>query len=315
VLFGDAAADRASLAIADFNGDGNLDVATVQHYQDAEYNNHGDLSVLLGNGDGTFQKAFALAGGMTSMAAGDFNADGNSDLVLSGDDGNSFGVVQVLLGNGQGGFTSTTPYQLSSPAVALAVGDINGDGKLDAVALLANGWTLLGKGDGTFVEPDPWYTYEFSTAWVARQAALGDYTGDGQLDVIFAGDTIAVHRGCGDGFFEGPINHAGNGNLHTAVATGDFNGDGRLDAITSDADTGSLSEMLGNGDGTLTYAGAYATGAAPAAVAVGDFNGDGRPDAVAANADSGSVSVVPQQRSLARHEQLAGDQRRVRRGG
>jgi chitinase len=72
----------------------------------------------------------------------------------------------------------------------------------------------------------------------------------------------------------------------------DFNGDGHLDAVTSDADTGTVSLMLGNGDGTLTYAGAYATGASPAAVAVGDFNGDGRPDVAAANAGSNTVSVL-----------------------
>ena len=287
-----AGADRASLATADFNGDGNLDVATVQHYQDAELYNHGDVRVLLGNGDGTFQPGFSAVGGKMSVAVGDFNADSHVDLVTSGDDGNSFGVVQVLLGNGQGGFASAAPYAMSSPAVYLAVGDINGDGKLDAMALLNNGWTLLGKGDGTFVQPDPWYLYELDNTPGARQLALGDYTGDGTHDVVFVGETISVHRGFGDGLFDEPLDHAGNGGLQTAVATGDFNGDGRLDVVTSNADTGTLSEMLGNGDGTLAATSPYAVGLSPASVAVGDFNGDGRPDAVTANAGSGTISVL-----------------------
>jgi hypothetical protein len=80
--------------------------------------------------------------------------------------------------------------------------------------------------------------------------------------------------------------------LHTGVVVADFNGDGRLDAVTSDADTGTISELLGNGNGTLTYAGAYAVGSSPTAVAVGDFTGDRRPDVAAANAGSNTVSVL-----------------------
>ena len=80
--------------------------------------------------------------------------------------------------------------------------------------------------------------------------------------------------------------------MHTGVAVADFNGDGKLDAVTSDADTGTVSLMLGNGNGTLTYAGAYAVGSSPSAVAVGDFNGDGRPDVAAANGGSNTVSVL-----------------------
>jgi hypothetical protein len=76
------------------------------------------------------------------------------------------------------------------------------------------------------------------------------------------------------------------------VAVADFNGDGKLDAVTSDADTGTVSLMMGNGNGSLTYVGAYAVGASPSAVVVGDFNGDGRPDVAAANAGSNTVSVL-----------------------
>src|SRR5262249_2682074 len=72
----------------------------------------------------------------------------------------------------------------------------------------------------------------------------------------------------------------------------DFNGDGRLDAVTSDADTGTVSELLGNGNGDLTYTGAYTVGSSPSALAVGDFNGDGRPDVGGADGGLNTVSVL-----------------------
>src|SRR3954452_21720573 len=92
--------------------------------------------------------------------------------------------------------------------------------------------------------------------------------------------------------FASAIRHTANSSMHTGVVVADFNGDGKLDAATSDADTGTVSELLGNGNGTLTYAGAYAVGSSPSAIAVGDFNGDGRPDVAVANAGSNTVSVL-----------------------
>jgi hypothetical protein len=80
--------------------------------------------------------------------------------------------------------------------------------------------------------------------------------------------------------------------MHTGVASGDFNGDGKPDVVTSDGDTGTVSLLLGNGDGTVRYIGAFAIGSSPSAVAVGDFNGDGRPDVAAANGGSNNVSVL-----------------------
>src|SRR5207248_6209456 len=122
--------------------------------------------------------------------------------------------------------------------------------------------------------------------------AIGDFTGDGIPDLVAAGRTVDILVGHGDGTFDSPISYSANGSNHPGVAVADFNGDGKLDAVTSDADTGTVSLMLGNGTDTLTYAGAYAVGSSPAAVAVGDFNGDGRPDVAAANAGSNTVSVL-----------------------
>jgi hypothetical protein len=174
------------------------------------------------------------------------------------------------------------------------MGDLNGDGKLDAIAVpdggVSDGFPLLGNGDGTF-DPDSWFR-QFVASPDLRAVAVGDFTGDGIPDLVTAGQTVDVLRGHGDGWLDDPISHSANGNLHTGVVAADFNGDGHLDAVTSDADTGTVSELPGNGNGTLTYAGAYAAGSSPTAVAVGDFTGDGRPDVAVANAGSNTVSVL-----------------------
>src|SRR5262249_16943034 len=103
---------------------------------------------------------------------------------------------------------------------------------------------------------------------------------------------VDVLRGHGDGWFDDPISHTANGSMHTGVVVADFNGDSKLDAVTADADSGTVSLMLGNGDGTLRYAGAFATGLSPARAAVGDFDGDGRLDVAAVNSGSNTVSAL-----------------------
>jgi hypothetical protein len=287
-----AGAAPVSLAVADFDHDGNLDLAAANIYQGYPW-----MSFLLGNGDGTFQLPTFPHLAALAVAAGDFNGDGNSDLVVSEDDslGSSFGYVKLLLGNGRGGFGYAPTQEISYPMAAVTVADVNLDGKLDAIAAApylggSNGYALLGNGDGTFV-----YDYvdsEFVTGPDVRAVAVGDFTGDGIPDLVTAGSMVDVVPGRCDGRFDPPISHAANGSMHTGVAIADINADGNLDAVTPDQDTGTVSVLLGDGDGNLRYTGAFVTGSSPAAVAVGDFNGDGRTDVVAANSGSSTVSVL-----------------------
>src|SRR6185436_19282812 len=116
----------------------------------------------------------------------------------------------------------------------------------------SGGFALLGNGNGTFVPYGPDWP-QFDTGEDPRAVAVGDFTGDGIPDLISAGQTVDVLRGHGDGSFDEPISQIANGAMHTVVAVADFNGDGKLDAVTSDADTGTVSLLLGNGNGTLTH--------------------------------------------------------------
>ena len=269
----------ASMAVADFNEDGNLDLATAFYGVTLESGQSGfewwDVRVLLGNGQGGFawvpQNLNPIGYGKAlSVVVGDFNNDGNSDVVAFGEY-DSFGYYAYWYGNGHGQFTTLGSIQQSLPYAAQAVGDLNGDGNLDLV------WDI--DGDYHFISQSG--------------VAIGDFTGEGIPDEITAVSSVKVHVGRGDGTFDSPpFTQAANGNLHTGVAVADFNADGKLDAVTSDWDEGTVSALLGNGNGTLSYVGALATGSSPSAVAVGDFNGDGRPDVAVTNSGSANVSVL-----------------------
>jgi hypothetical protein len=294
------------LEVADFNGDTFLDIFEV--YDDAAVG----TSLLMGNGDGTFQSAaftFSPWLEITAVAVGHFNNDDNMDIAVSLFEWDTNGGrFQVRLGDGQGGFTGSEndPYQSSLSPVdeALAV-DINNDGKLDVVT--AGVTVLLGNGDGTLSSET---YYPAGTGGSPRAVAAGNFTDDEFSDVIVAGTTVAVLRGNGDGIFQAPIHSFANGTSHSAMATADFNGDGKLDAIMTDDDAGAVSLMLGNGDGTLQHAGTFATGSLPSDIAVGDFNRDGRPDVAVANRLSNTISVLLNDNVWQQGSALPGDYNR-----
>src|SRR5262245_56612656 len=149
----------------DFNGDGNPDLATANFYDDT-------VSVLLGNADGTFQPAQTAAVGPypRSLAVGDFNNDGNLDLVTTIHAGSGGIDISILLGNGDGTFAAEMQKRLGYyPALYVATGDLNADGKLDLVATLENdlSWAehvsvLLGRGDGTFTHAATYGPYPYT---------------------------------------------------------------------------------------------------------------------------------------------------------
>jgi hypothetical protein len=268
-----------SVAVGDFNGDGIPDLAVADWYS-------GTVSVLLGKGDGAFQAApsFAAGSGPSSVAVGDFNGDGILDLAVA----SYYSGVSVLLGQGDGTFLPAVNYPAGIYPHAVAVGDFNGDGIPDlAVANSGsnNVSVLLGKGDGTFLP-----AVNYPAGIHPYSVAVGDFNGDGKPDLAVANNdypypgTVSVLLGQGDGTFL-PAQAFPAGSWPASVAVGDFNGDGILDLAVANSIqfNGTVSVLLGQGDGTFLPAQAFPAGFQPSAVAVGDFNGDGKLDLVLNN--------------------------------
>ena len=302
-----------SVAAGDLNGDGAIDLVEANSCQKGDGScGNSELSVFLGNKNGTFQPAASYASGgiaASSVAIGDFNGDGHPDLVIanecqSGSDCNN-GMVSVLLGNGDGTFQSAVSYNAGYVPVAVAVGDLNGDGRLDLI--LANQYqcnncnsggvsVLLGNGDGSFQAP-----VAYSSGGVAATAlAVGDVNGDGHIDVVVTNQyqcqncgsgQVSILLGRGDGTLKNPISYSSGGYAALSVAIGDVNGDSKPDLIVtnlckkvSSCTDGIVAVLLGNGDGTFRSDGTYSSGAYGAtSVAIADVNGDGEPDVIIDN--------------------------------
>jgi hypothetical protein len=234
-----------SIASADFNHDGNLDLAVGNGV-------YAGVSILLGYGDAAFNlvpppstPAPAFPG--CSIAVGDFNGDGILDMAVPDSTDNT---VTIFLGNGDGTFTQAngSPISIPNGPNAIAVGDFNGDGKLDLA--ITNGSTntvtiLLGNGDGTFTQAtgSPITVGNGPDAIVAA-----DFLNNGKLDLAvanFADNTVTLLLGNGNGTFTPSSNSpiaVGNGPISLAVC--DFNGDGRLDLVVTNQTDGTVSILL-----------------------------------------------------------------------
>ncbi|MCX7309149.1 MAG: FG-GAP-like repeat-containing protein [Afipia sp.] len=278
-----------------------ISTGDINHYGKLDFvvaNNSGSFSVLLGNGNGTFQTS-SITGGLSSalpnsIVLGDVNNDGSLDLVsiIS-----QSGVTKLWtqLGNGDGTFQSRTTQVATGGAEAQAVilADVNGDGKLDAI--VADGQVdnavniLLGNGNGT-------YQTRTGIATQSQPVALstGDINHDGKLDLVVAdagANRISVFLGNGNGTFQAESTWLTQ-SKPVDVKLVDFNEDGNLDLVFVDSGADRVSTRLGNGNGTFQSELTYATGASPYAVAVGDLNSDGRPDLIAANYGGGTLSTL-----------------------
>jgi hypothetical protein len=280
---------------------------------------------LLGNGNGTFRKPpvkYRTAGSTYQAKVADVNGDGIPDLVVLNLCTGSFKyshctagpTLTILLGLGNGKFQPAVSYPVNeSGSYSFALGDLNGDGKLDAVVTSfcstptcaeqrGTIGVFIGNGDGTF---QPVVTYY--TGGAAAAVAIADVNGDGKPDIAVVNgtsDTVSVFLGNGNGSLQPPVLYSVFGDA-PSIAIADVNNDGAPDLIVGSGDFSVIagaSVLLGNGDGTFQSPSIYSSleyGAT--SVAVADVNGDGRPDVLVTNyCDSpncgttyaGSVSVL-----------------------
>ncbi len=300
----------SSIVAADFNDDGRTDLAVT----DSALN---EVSILLGNGDGTFQSSTVALPPNSSpyaIAAGDFTGNGRIDLAVV-DRGSS--SVTILLGNGDGTFTLGQTITLVNPADpsnpyifpdAIVAGNFTSNGHVDLVVaepFIDAVTVLLGSGNGTFTQGST-ISFGESFPFVPSTMSLvaGDFGNNGLTDVAvasvnpFFGDTIDVLLGNGDATFQAPdLISLGYGVYPVAIVAADFTGNGILDLATADSNgsgTDDYSVLLGNGDGTFQSPVHYALGGSggfSTAIAVGDFTGNGLADLAITRTSPDSLDV------------------------
>jgi uncharacterized protein (TIGR03437 family) len=284
-----------SVAVADFNRDGRLDMVT------ADSNRR--LSVLLNSGGGVFQNPSTMTipsgatspSNATSVTTGDFNGDGIPDIAAVND---NFSFATIFLGRGDGTFQVGRQYSVATNPVFIVSADVNQDGKLDLV-IANNGQVapstdngnvalLLGNGDGTFQTPVQYFSAGVRPVFLAA----GDFNGDGRMDVAVVsqgnvgGDPGGVQLLLGNtaGSMDGPLAVAVGGINPTSAVAVDLNGDGKLDLAVNTTRAGGqpgIIVTLGAGNGTFQQV-AATTAAGPGFTAAGDFDGDGKMDLVVA---------------------------------
>ena len=248
------------------------------------------VSVLLGNGDGTFQTQVAYATGSYPYAVvlDDFNDDGKLDIVAVNRVSSS---VSLLKGNGNGTFQSQQTFAVGYSPRGVASGDF-GNGRRDIAVTNGPDATvsvLLNDGLGGFATQ---VVYPSAGNHPEGIAAVALQPG-GNLDlVVVAGTVVSVLRGKGDGTFQAAVTYPAAVGSPTGIAVADFDGDGAPDVVVANGVGNSVSIFIGNGDGTFKPRVDYPAGTSPFAVAIGDFNADGKQDVITSEAGSTTSNIL-----------------------
>jgi hypothetical protein len=282
---------ETAMAMADLDEDGKLDLAvTYRRYLVNPVAWYHGVMFLRGHGDGTFELGLAF-GTKSSMdvTIADLDADGRADMAVASGTEEVRGFLAP--------FGEKSDVGVAPGLLAMAIGDLNGDGRVDAVA--AGAWTyasvgvLIGETDGTFRLLRGFQPWGSPTA-----LALGDVNEDGRLDlaIALAPHSVSLQFGDGTGDFGGSSEIA-LAAMPTGVAIRDMNGDHRLDLVVTMAGAspdaqGSVGVLIGGGDGTFVQKPAVATGVSPSALAIGDVDRDGKRDVVVTNSGSNTFSLV-----------------------
>jgi hypothetical protein len=287
-----------SIATGDFNGDGKLDLVVANLQTGVN-----TVSLILGNGDGTFQpdQEFATAYGPYRLTLADFNRDGKLDVAVASPS-NLGSFASILLGNGDGTLQPHVDYATGENTDWVMPINVNGDFYADLAVVytdcvfgICSGpgtgavSILVATGRGTFGPRQ-----DFATDLDPAQVTLADLDGDGILDAVTANtnsSTVSVLLGKGDGTFQ-PHVDSPTGASPEGVAVADFNGDGVPDLAIADSSGNTVSILLGKGDGSFQGHADLPTGQFPVSIAAGDFNNDGKVDLAVGNGGPNVVSIL-----------------------
>jgi hypothetical protein len=281
-----------SLAIGDFDEDGNQDLAVVETSA-----GEGSIATFLGDGKGRFKLSASYRTGVapSSVAAADFNGDGHLDLAVANNGGQSGkGSVMVFVGTGKGTFRKPATYKIAGAPWGIAAGDLNGDQSPDLAVTNLGGdvSTLINDGAGKFLKP---VTYNAGGGEVV-DVKIADLRNDGKQDLVAANGSLSaveVLLNNGDGTF-GPVKLYPTHCDVEAVVVADFNLDGHLDAAVA-AHIDNSAFLYGKGDGSF---------GAPVPIkdeigtnggfslAAGDFNNDQAPDLAIPIGNDGKVAIM-----------------------
>jgi VCBS repeat protein len=274
-----------TITTADLNHDSFTDLVTTNISSNT-------LSILLGNGDGTFREQVQLhvCKEPRGLAMGDFNHDGHTDVVLACSGGDE---IAVMLGHGNGKLEEGPHYPVHRTPVALATDDLNHDGHADLVVALRNDKLkiFLGTGTGEFRVGTQ---YEYGDT--PTSVALSDLNGDGKLDLVVTNggpmsNAVSIWLGNGDGTFKDPKDYP-TGKRPLGVSFADFNNDLKRDLLVINGERDSFTTFLGNGNGTFQSGKDSGADAGPNFGLARDFNGDRLIDVAIVNLQSNDLSIL-----------------------
>lgn len=300
VLSAPVGAHPEGLTVGDFNEDGHLDVATVNSDSD-------DVSVLLGNGNGTFRSSYSFSVGTSPMflATGDLNVDGTADLVVAETGADR---VLVLLGKGNGFFREPVAYPSGKGPTFLALGDADGDEDQDMVVVNSGrfghyppfSWSvLLNNGEGAFALAQH-VEEQDRNGLFPTGASLADLDDDGFPDLTLTWSQpswrtpngyVSVFRNRGQGTFSAWRTIQAGFTL-SAVTQTDVDADGNLDLMVTSLFTDSIKLLLQLSPGRYTKPANMEVGFSPVALSYKDLDGDGYRDLVSTNRASNSTSIL-----------------------